>query len=410
MKRIITAICFALLVTGMSAQSLVQHQLTMWTTGQHMLWDSTMIRYYGFGNGFLVAPQFPAPILYANEGDSVVLNIRNQSQGAGHTVHLHGLDVNQANDGVPHLSFTIHHEQDTAYYFRAPHPGTYLYHCHVASVLHVQMGMYGNVVIRPADGSNRAWTGGPAFDQEKIWLISEFDRSWHDTIPVHNTLDSVHAVFPLPEFRPDYFMVNGKSHQRLATPNTQIEARREEKVYLRISNVGFFYNRIIFPAGLNAEIIASDGRPLPNALNEDTLEVAPGERYGIMLEATTEFSDSVTVQFVNMNTDSVWNVQQVPVEIRGHIGVEKPDISPIQLTVSPNPAQDWAYLNWSLPKAGAATISVLDVNGRTVIQSEEFLTIRGGKSLSLAGLAPGIYWVELVQEEMRGTTKLIIGH
>jgi hypothetical protein len=37
------------------------------------------------------------------------------------------------------------------YYFRAVHSGTYMYHCHVVASEHVQMGMYGAMVIRPFD-------------------------------------------------------------------------------------------------------------------------------------------------------------------------------------------------------------------------------------------------------------------
>jgi hypothetical protein len=37
------------------------------------------------------------------------------------------------------------------YYFRAEHPGTYMYHCHITASEHVQMGMYGAIVLRPKD-------------------------------------------------------------------------------------------------------------------------------------------------------------------------------------------------------------------------------------------------------------------
>lgn len=42
-------------------------------------------------------------------------------------------------------------ETQYTYYFRAVTPGTTMYHCHVVASEHVQMGMYGALVIRPRD-------------------------------------------------------------------------------------------------------------------------------------------------------------------------------------------------------------------------------------------------------------------
>ena len=46
---------------------------------------------------------------------------------------------------------TIEQNSQFTYYFRCEHPGTYMYHCHVTASEHVQMGMYGALVIRPVD-------------------------------------------------------------------------------------------------------------------------------------------------------------------------------------------------------------------------------------------------------------------
>lgn len=391
-------------------QAIVTHQLTMWTTGQLPLWDGNSIRYYGFANGYLTPPQFPAPILYANEGDSVIVNVRNQSQGAHHTIHWHGLDVDQANDGVPHLSFSLYHEQDTFYAFRVPHAGTFLYHCHVASIVHVQMGMYGNFIVRPADGSNRFWTGGPAFDKDINWMVSDFDKSWHDTIPVHSTMDSAWAVFPIPPYIPDYFLINGKAEQQLADPGTAIEARREEKVNLRVSDMGFLQVFLRIPAALNPTVMVSDGRPLPTPFSGDTLRILPGERYEIQLEAFSEFQDSIEVTWLDMNNDSLWGTQYVPVTIMGHIGVEEPVQPEGFLSVSPNPGNGYCYLNWSLPEPAQGTLQVVDMQGKTLQSDSQWFTIRGGKSLDLSGLPAGTYFVRCSTPKWEGSTTVVIQH
>ena len=55
--------------------------------------------------------QWPAPIIYASVGDVVQIRFKNLGVVANpdapndpHSIHLHGLDVNAANDGVPETS------------------------------------------------------------------------------------------------------------------------------------------------------------------------------------------------------------------------------------------------------------------------------------------------------------------
>ena len=116
---------------------------------------------------------------------------------------MHGLDVNQANDGVGSTSFNVPPIMGTGTYkFKATHAGTYIYHCHVETVVHLQLGMFGAFVVKAAGGANNAWTGGPAFDKDYTWVLSDVDKSWHDNIPSGGAI---------PTFEPDYFLVNGKA-------------------------------------------------------------------------------------------------------------------------------------------------------------------------------------------------------
>ncbi len=116
---------------------------------------------------------------------------------------MHGLDVDTRNDGDPSTSFWLGHLQDTTYSFKSKKTQeTYLYHCHVADVSHVQMGMYGMIVVRSAGGVKTAWTGGPSFNKDYKWLMSEVDSVWHFHIPKHDTLaDTVN----IPKYIPNYF-------------------------------------------------------------------------------------------------------------------------------------------------------------------------------------------------------------
>ena len=323
---------------------------------QYELHDGKIIGLMGYTKTLSGAIQIPAPTLIFEEGDSVNLNMWNLSQGAPHTIHLHGLDVDQANDGVPNLSFEVVHDDTGSYFFEAPHPGTYLYHCHVTSVLHVQGGMYGLLIVKPKSNPNLTWENGYEFDNEYAWLMSEVDTNWHHDSIINHPHDPQAMTHMILDYKPQHFMVNGKSEAQLdATP---IIASVGEKVYMRLANIGYYANHVIFPSGMNAQIISSDGRPLPNVVNSDTVKVYPGERYGVLLEADAEFNDVVQIDYVNLNTQQITNTQEVDLTVEGFIGVE--ELTNVQNLVYPNPASNEVRL----PLEG--TWSVCDLTGREV--------------------------------------------
>ncbi len=307
---------------------------------QYELNDGKLVELMGYSKTIGGALVLPSPTLEIESGDSVNLSFWNLSQGAPHTIHLHGMDVNQENDGVPMLSFEVAHDDTGSYYFEAPHPGTYLYHCHVTSVLHVQGGMYGMVIVRPKNNPLQTWDNGYDFHSERAMLTSELDTNWHHDSIInhdHDPMAMTHTILP---YHPQHFLVNGKSETQLdATP---YQAAVGEKVYLRLANIGYYGNQVIFPSGLQPLIVSSDGRPLPIAYNSDTLDIFPGERYGILLEATTEFTDAIQFNYLNLNTQSIENTQEVQVIIEGFVG--QPELTKDPLFY-PNPANHQIHVS-----------------------------------------------------------------
>ena len=357
------------------------------------LWDGNLLPIWGMAPTLSAVPTVPAKILYANEGDTVIINARSVAQGQHHTIHLHGLDVDTRNDGDPMTSFVLNHMQDTTYTFYAKHAGTYMYHCHVASVVHIQMGMYGLIVVKAAGGAKTAWTGGPAFDKDYKWLLSEVDKSWHDSIPPH---DSAGHVSNVPNYVADYFWVNGKSKQQIASDDsTKITGAVAQKIFMRIGGIGFYSNQIIFPTSLNAVIIDSDGRPLPNLITSDTLNIMPGERYGVMLTPSSQIVDSVIVNYINMNTGVICGTEYVPVTISGFIGLNefKNDFF---AEAFPNPVADLLTVKWNQGEVKSLEVynALGQKNSSTGINN---YTIQNNMlELNVSQLANGIYFLQLI--------------
>lgn len=95
----------------------------------------------------------PGPELRVTQGDLVEVTLKNRDVAAGVTLHWHGYDVPNGEDGVagvtqdavaPGGSFT--------YRFVADEPGTYWYHTHQAASDGVVRGLYGALIVEPAGG------------------------------------------------------------------------------------------------------------------------------------------------------------------------------------------------------------------------------------------------------------------
>ncbi|MCG5450583.1 multicopper oxidase family protein [Micromonospora hortensis] len=94
--------------------------------------------------------QVPGPELTATVGDVLEVTLRNRDIGRGVTLHWHGYDVPNDQDGVPGVTqAAVRPGQEFVYRFRADQAGTYWYHTHSASDVGVRMGLYGVLVVRP---------------------------------------------------------------------------------------------------------------------------------------------------------------------------------------------------------------------------------------------------------------------
>ena len=107
----------------------------------------------------------PAPLMAIDEDDEFFLTLSNVGMimrpdlFEQHTVHFHGYpNASAFYDGVPDASVAINIGGSFTYYYLAPDAGTYFWHCHITPPEHLQMGMVGQIYVRPRQ--NRVATGG----------------------------------------------------------------------------------------------------------------------------------------------------------------------------------------------------------------------------------------------------------
>jgi FtsP/CotA-like multicopper oxidase with cupredoxin domain len=228
---------------------------------------------------------YPAPKLEVEEGDTVEVTLTNIGpvkegiRRVAHTIHWHGLDTDQENDGVPDTSPAIQTGESFTYRFTATHAGTYFYHCHVDTIEHLQMGMHGSLVVKAKGGVKQAWTGGPAYDKEYVFHLNEIDPVWHKAVEEGKKYDRT-------QFHPRYWTINGKAYpDTMKDPQTMIQGKVGETVLIRLINAGYEEHPFHLH-GHHFKVIASDGRPLPAPIEKDTINIGPGERYDILVTFT----------------------------------------------------------------------------------------------------------------------------
>jgi FtsP/CotA-like multicopper oxidase with cupredoxin domain len=244
------------------------------------------------------AGAFPAPHIVLDEGDEFYLTLTNVGMAVRpdlfdpHTVHYHGFPQASAIfDGVPEASISINMGSSLTYYYKINDPGTYMYHCHVEATEHMQMGMLGNLYVRPAqDGTSltyggRTYTkfayndgdGSTGYDRDYPIQIGSFDSAFHiasetvqplpfalmvDDYPMLNGRgypDTVNTG-PMPQPMSDGEDLNGMADSQVS--HSLITAQPGQRVLLRISNLNVTRFYTLATLGVPMTVVGMDAKLL----------------------------------------------------------------------------------------------------------------------------------------------------
>ncbi|HEX9370941.1 MAG TPA: copper oxidase [Roseiflexaceae bacterium] len=193
--------------------------------------------------------QLPGPQLRVTEGDKVRVILKNGLQQST-SIHFHGVLVPNSMDGVPFVTQPpVKPGQSFTYEFTARNIGSHMYHSHHNSTEQVGKGLLGAFIIDPQDKSKE-----PAYDIEETLVLN----------------DQVGG-----------FTINGKGFPATAP----IVAKKGQKLRIRYMNEG----QLIHPMhlhGIPQLVIAKDGWLLPQPYMCDTHNIAPGERWDVIVDCT----------------------------------------------------------------------------------------------------------------------------
>lgn len=214
-------------------------------TAENVMWETES------GNprpGFAYNGMIPGPTIRVTEGDRVRV-IVNNNMDQSTSIHWHGMDVPNDQDGVPFVTQApIIPGESYTYEFNAPNPGSHMYHSHHNSLEQVVGGLLGAFIIDPLDTRDE-----PQVDQEYVYILN----------------DSVLG-----------FTVNGRSF-----PYTQpLVAKVGERIRIRFYNEGLMIHPMHLH-GMPMLVYSKDGYNLPAPYRCDTINIAPGERYDVIVQA-----------------------------------------------------------------------------------------------------------------------------
>ena len=92
----------------------------------------------------------PGPTLRVREGSELVVNVANEGDLEA-TVHWHGLRLDNRFDGTHETQAPIPVGGSFSYRIEFPDPGAYWYHPHIREDYGQEMGLYGNILVAPAE-------------------------------------------------------------------------------------------------------------------------------------------------------------------------------------------------------------------------------------------------------------------
>jgi FtsP/CotA-like multicopper oxidase with cupredoxin domain len=203
----------------------------------------------------------PGPTLRVPEGSEIVVDVVNQGDMEA-TVHWHGLRLDNRYDGTHETQRPMAVGERFSARVTFPDPGVYWYHPHVREDYGQEMGLYGNVLVEPAD--SRYWR--PVHRELALTLddilledgkVAPFSRS-----------ETTHAA--MGRFG-DVLLVNGET-------DLSLSARLGEVVRLYLTNTANTrVFRVALP-GARIKLVGGDSGHVEREQLVEDVVLAPSER------------------------------------------------------------------------------------------------------------------------------------
>jgi FtsP/CotA-like multicopper oxidase with cupredoxin domain len=207
--------------------------------------------------------QYPGPLVEAVRGSELTVVFRNRLPHPT-TVHWHGIRLDSRSDGVPGISQApVPPGGEFIYHLRFPDAGIYWYHPHVREDIQQELGLYGNLMVRPDSGALYG-----AANREAVLMLDDILVGDDGLVPLG--LESpTHAL--MGRFG-NVLLVNGE-------PSYRLSVRKGEVVRFYLTNT---INTRVFNLslpGARMKVVGSDVGPYAREAWVESVVIGPAERY-----------------------------------------------------------------------------------------------------------------------------------
>ena len=203
----------------------------------------------------------PGPMLKVKEGSEIVVDVENQSDMDA-TVHWHGLRLENRYDGTHQVQHPIAVGERFTARVTFPDPGIYWYHPHIREDYGQEMGLYGNIVVEPADADY--W---PPAHREIVLTLDDILLEGGQIAPFSRA-ETTHVA--MGRFG-DVLLVGGE-------PDLSLTARLGEVVRFYLTNTA---NTRVFKValpGARMKLVGGDSGHVEHEELVDEVILAPSER------------------------------------------------------------------------------------------------------------------------------------
>jgi FtsP/CotA-like multicopper oxidase with cupredoxin domain len=223
--------------------------------------------------------QHPGPLLEVARNSRISVRFVNHLPQPS-SVHWHGIRLDNPNDGTPGLTQPpVPSGGELIYHLKFPDAGVYWYHPHVREDLQQELGLYGNLLVRPETGTMY----GPA-NREAILMLDDLLVTDAGMVPLGRDAPT-HAL--MGRFG-NVLLVNGE-------PSYALRVNRGEVVRFFLTNAaGARTLNLSFP-GARMKLVASDVGAYQREQWVESVVIAPAERYVVHVR----FDRPGTVAVVN---------------------------------------------------------------------------------------------------------------
>jgi FtsP/CotA-like multicopper oxidase with cupredoxin domain len=204
----------------------------------------------------------PGPVLHVDQGSQITVQVRNDGDVEA-TVHWHGLRLDNRYDGVPHeTQEPIPIGGTFTYQLQFPDAGFYWYHPHIREDYGLEMGLYGTIVVEPADPGY--W---PAADRQL-------------TLTLDDLLVEDGHIAPFSKSGPTFVAMGRYGNVMLINGETQFSGQAAVGEVVRLYVVNTANTRIFNFAirGARAKLVGGDSGRYERETFTGEVLLAPSER------------------------------------------------------------------------------------------------------------------------------------